>query len=220
MTGDMRDNLKHYLDLIKWLLNKEKTIKMNERIFDALLIADAEGRLPTMGEIAAVKESAQALEDSYRRLLLAKTFAQVRKLVEISYGLRTSQAYNDGPPAPTWKDSLTSSVYWLTFPIDELVSLCFEEDKNRMYIGYYGPPEIGEEFSRFLSFLRKEGPSALQGITEGPWYAYKYLTIDGTRQENADYIADLLGERHRTMKELVRAFKGERQSAGTKTTPS
>jgi hypothetical protein len=44
MAGDLRDNLKHYLDLIKWRLNEEKIMQMNERIFVTVQDSGTSGR--------------------------------------------------------------------------------------------------------------------------------------------------------------------------------
>jgi hypothetical protein len=214
MSEGMCDNLKHYLDLIKWRLNQEKVMQMNERIFDALQAADKENRLSTFGEITALRESAQALEECYRRLMRAKTFAAVRRLLE-ERGLKATHAYHDGWSEPTWYDDLLSQEHFFGFSVGDITIVAFGEDPKGMYTGYAIMPERkGEEVGLFGEFVRKEDPSAFAGQSNPYWYSYNYYVQndrarpeDGTRPQDVARLADNVLEMHRTMKHLVDKFR-------------
>lgn len=214
MAEDMRDNLKHYLDLLMWRLNTEKIIEMKETIFKMLSVADNEKRLPSIEEITSIRQSAQALEECYLRLMRVKTFAAVRRLLEEREHFGSCSDWRDGS-----SDLLsTDYVYW--YPVNELVVLGFGEDKGGVYLAY-GPPKVkGKVEMGFEAFVRKEDPSLFVGKSNEHWYAWDYPGIDATRPEDTVRLADLVISMRQKMESLVRHFKAASRTTILKTTPS
>jgi hypothetical protein len=81
----LHENLKHYLDLINFLLRKEKEEQVSEQMLESLRIADGESKLPTYEEIQDLCRDAQCLADTYRKLLRAKLFSEVGRLLRERY---------------------------------------------------------------------------------------------------------------------------------------
>jgi len=141
MSKGMGDNIRHYLDLIKWLLNQEKIMQMNEKILSALKMADNENRLPTLAEITHLRESAQALEERYRRYLRAKTVSAVQRLLHERDNLKQTDAYHEAfslerLETDEWFDDFTSNDYCFGVSVCGVVVVALGDDKNGIYTGY------------------------------------------------------------------------------------
>jgi hypothetical protein len=211
MGEGMADNLRHYLELIKWLLNKEKIMQMNERLFEALQKADKENRLPRLTEITALKESAQALESCYRRLVRAKMLSAVCRLLLERDGLKATHAYHDGWSEPTGEDDLRSTEYWYGFSIGDLIIVAIGEDSVGVYTGYCMPTNRGKEVKLFNKFVCGEDPSVFGGTSNDRWYSYEYEQVDGSRPEDTTHLADKALQMFRRMEHLVTKFSNVAQ---------
>lgn len=208
MPEGMRDNLRHYRDLIKWLLNNEKTMEMNERIFKELQNADKNKQLPEPGEIEVLKQSVLALEACYNRLLRAKTLSSVWQILQDRYGLTASHTYHDGwTPSPIWYDDLKSEEYFFGFCLDGIVIVAIGEDGKTPYVGYCVPEsEVkGQRQKQFREFVKKSS-SIFSGESNDYWYSYKYMK-DTIRQDDDLHLAEQLFNMYREMEGLVAAFK-------------
>jgi len=210
MSKGMSDNLKHYLDLIKWLLNREKIIQMNEKILNALQMADKENRLPTLIEITAVKESAQALEECYRRYKRATTISSVQRYLWEHYKLKQTDAYHDANydkwlETDKWFDDLRSEEYCFGFSIGGIVIVALGEDKRGIYTGY-SALNAGK-VEEFQEFVKKEKPSLFDGETSENWYSYTYdENVDGTHSDDVGILADKLFQMYRKAESVVAKF--------------
>lgn len=215
LQGGMLDNLRHYLDLIKWKLNQEKITQMNEQIFDVLRKLDRSNELPKLEEIMTLKESAQALEKCYRRFVRAKTFGDVRHLLEerdlkVSHSDSTRNGWANSP----LEDDLISDDYWFGISIGDLVIVALGAEDDKIYAGY-GVPSLGDgaapartdEMKRFENFVRKEEPSLFCEHNGTYWYSYFYLgEIDCTGPDDRRILADKMFDMCQRMKRLVSEF--------------
>jgi hypothetical protein len=207
MERGMTENLKHYLALIKWRLNKEKTMEMNERIFEALKRTEEEKGLPTIGEITALRESAQALEQCYRRLKRARTLCSVWRLLEDQHRLKSTHAYHgELLETPDWYEDLHSPECWFGYSFG-IVIVAVGEDANQIFTGYCKAPAKKEEAERFGEFVRKQDPSVFDGTPNPYWFSYaSYQQGDGTRSEDAVGLADKVQQMCQKMERLVAKF--------------
>lgn len=211
MLQGMSENLKHYLDLIKWRLNTEKIMQMNETIFAALKKADSENRLPTLAEIAAVKESAQVLDECYRRFKRAKMISAVQRLLLERDKLQQTDAFHDKWfETGIWFDDFSSNEYWFGFSVGGIVIVALGEDQEGgIYTGYCKVPTAKEEeVKKFDEFVRQQDSKVFTGKSNPYWFSFDYYPeIDGTLPEHIVLFADSLVQMFRNMNRLVTGFK-------------
>ena len=210
MTAEMCDNLKHYLSLIKWRLNKEKIMQMNEKIFEVLQLADEENRLPTPTEITALTESAKVLADCYQRLKRAKTISAVQRLLQDRYRLRQTHAFRDTwYETSEWSDDLYSVECFFGFSLGGIVIVALGEDKfGGIFTGYSAMPQTNvKQSEQFAELARRENGLFFAGKSGDNWFSYEYQKIDGTCPEHVALLADKVVLMYRKMDALVTKFQ-------------
>lgn len=214
MRAGMCDNLKHYRNLIKRMLNNERAMQMNEKIFEALQRADKEDRLVSLEDIVVLKDSVLTLEACYRRLMQAKMFSAVRRrlLQPDQLGREVDVTYHQawgGYTKTTWKDDLHSADYAYGFSIGDVGSVAFGADGGGVYTGFWKPAKGGEETGRFETYVKQEEPSVFTGKSNTWWYSFFYHPgIDGTRPEqHVAFLADEMVQKYKRMDKLVTRFK-------------
>jgi hypothetical protein len=187
----------------------ETPVQMNDKIFEALQKAADENRLPTLAEITAVKESAQALEDCYRRLKRAETISAVRRRLHGRYKLKQTDAYHDTwLETAEWYDDLKSTEYCFGFSVGGIVIVALGEDQGGIYTGYAAPKFKGKA-NQFEKFVRKEEPSVFDGVsTNDWWFSYTHpKNVDGTNPGDVAFLAGKMFQMYQNMERLVTKFK-------------
>jgi len=205
MQSGMRDNLSHYLNLIRFLINKQKELKMNHELLKQLEQAEKENRLPTWSQAESLQKSAgelkQCLESALRGKLLIEIESILQGKQEDVWLCMESEPTEKIVVANAYDERFGDSVD-LCVHADECVNVCFGGNNDGFWIGYMrsGSPD---KQKRLEPLIESEAEARIKS-TEGndqTWFAWvwrKEITYDNC-MNNASRLAEMLVEMRKSL---------------------
>jgi len=172
LSVEMRENLTHYRNLIRYLINKHMELDMNTKIL-AQLEQAGDAALPTWADVVAVKQSAEALQPCVESVLRGKL------LLAIFDGLPPEDAWlcldNDhsrrvnvnSPYDQCFLEDMNVCLH-----ADDRVAVCFGAGPTTVWLGYM---KIGDPTGQNVEEMVLQETSAWQQVDSGDeWYKYRW----------------------------------------------
>jgi glutathione peroxidase-family protein len=198
MHDGMRENLSHYLNLIKFLINKQKELKMNHELLKQLAEAEKRNRLPTWSQVESLQKSAVELKQCLESVLRGKLLLEIQRILQeqhvVVWLCLESEPTEKISVIDAYDERFGDSVD-LCVHADANVSVCFGGNNDGFWLGYMRSGSSDNQ-KRVEPFILSEAQSCIKS-SEGndkTWYAWvwrKEITY-GNCLANSSSIADKL----------------------------
>lgn len=216
---EMRDNLRHYSNLLRYLLWREREHAMQEKIFQLLKEADSTGTLPGWEEVIELKESVNKLETSYLLFLRSKLLLSIQRILREEKDLPPTLVcqFDDGriTDVQDFFEHPSAVQQWVGYRLDDVVMVAVGVDKSgQIYVGYQKPQGDEKEklWRKFQKFLERNYPEKLDGGDEHwygwHWYQDAKMVVNAYPQRVGALVNELV-KMHSEMMEILRTFSGQ-----------
>lgn len=229
VSMEMRENLTHYSNLLKYLLRKERVQTMRKEILENLRKADSEGTLPDWEQVVDLKNAADELMDCYRRLLRSKLLSDLQLTLQKDQHLDTGfvsvvDKIAKDEPSP-FVQPLAQEL-WLVCrsgdPVRVAVGIGIAEERDErvdIYIGYQRNPDksIEEAKQKRLENFLKSNPDLPHSENDDIWLGYDFYVINEVAEVYPNRMADLAAKVVKVHSDIKEALR--RYSKGLKSAP-
>ena len=210
MRDGMHENISHYRNLIRYLVNQQKEIKMNREILKKLELAENSDSLPTWSVVNDLQKSANDLLLCLQSVMRGKLLLAIKANLEEN-GLKSSHfrlnvdfSVIDIQGSPY--DEQFENDLVLCIQADDAVYVCY----GAVHWGFFfGLRKVGdlEKQAELQSFIRQEAANLKFDSFENPsWYAfrkqnlsYENMCVDKLAVTIAETMLDIckkIAERH------------------------
>jgi hypothetical protein len=198
MHDGMRENLSHYLNLIKFLINKQKELKMNHELLKQLAEAEKRNRLPTWSQVESLQKSAVELKQCLESVLRGKLLLEIQRILQeqhVNVWLCLESEPTEKISAVDAYDERFGDSVDLCVHADANVNVCFGGNNDGFWLGYMRSGSSDNQ-KKVEPFILSEAQSRIKS-SEGndkTWYAWvwrKEITY-GNCLDNSSRIAELL----------------------------
>ena len=217
---EMRENLSHYRNLLRYLNKQDKIRKMKMEIIDKLRQAYNNGELPSLEQVQNLRESTVALQECLESTLRVELLLRTQRILEEKMNLVTFLSSNDESTEDTKRYSRFDARMHepkLTLHVriedSQAVTVCVGIDPNNNYSPFwlgYGKRGNQDEQQKLLDVVMQESQSRLKRIdTDDPgFYNYAYYKPANhdicLLEETAVNLAEELSRMHDGMQEAIR----------------
>jgi hypothetical protein len=183
MDGGMTDNLRHYRDLIRHLIEKHKEFQMKSQILQQLLQAQDAGTMPKFSDMDSTRESIASLQKCLEQVYRAKLMREIHRLLtvqrkKVSFCLEAEPAEEISINSDF--DERFDANVDVCVSVDQGVRVCFG-GSGETWIGYMkqGRPE---DQKRVEARVLSEAKEQLKDVrTNDPkWFGWDYKAIGYT----------------------------------------
>lgn len=180
MQGGMLENISHYRNLIKYLVNKQKEVKMNAEILKQLEQAEKKNPLPTWSQVDSLLKSAVELKPCLESVLRGKLICEVRKVLK-EQGEQVCLHLDEDPAKEINADSPYDEQFGnnvnLCIYAGDAVRVCFGcgPEGDGFWLGYM-KASIPNRQKEIEEVLLLEAQAHLKDTTKTnhPWYFWDW----------------------------------------------
>ena len=205
LTGGMRQNLSHYRNLLTYLLNQNKEIRMQEDVLDRLRQAQAADELPTWQQVQQLKSSAETLQRGLETVLRGQLLLAVKARLEAA-GFRVELRAEKRLSKPLGEVTSFDQSFWdganVCVLVDESVSVCLGGNAWESWTGYMRNTERDEATGAKLSTIVEAARRRYARSTnenDPPWYKWGHQKFDYSamaKPSMVDEFVELLKDMH------------------------
>lgn len=199
MQGGMCENLSHYRNLIRYLVNKQKELKMNHEILKQLEQAEKKNLLPTWSQVESLQKSAIELKQCLESVVRGKMLLEIQKILlqrqvkDVWLCLETEPTEEIKDASP-YDERFGANVDLCVFA-DDTVSVCFGGGPEGFWLGYMrsDSPDKQKKMEQSILSEAQERIKSIEG-NDKTWYAWVWrreVTYDNC-EVNSSPIAEKL----------------------------
>ena len=185
MQAGMLENLSHYRNLVRYLVNSQKRLKMNREMLKQLEQAEKKSPLPTWSQVDRLEKSAAELKRCIESVLRGKLLLRIQTIlkdrnVEALFHLDDGSGTPERRPITSPFDERFEQGLFLGIRVNGFALACFgisppDDPDNPFFTGFMG---IGdkEDQEAYKDIVKKAAESSLKDITGSnpPWYAWRW----------------------------------------------
>ncbi len=222
MCNGMRENLSHYRNLIKYLVNQQKELAMNEDILKLMKQGFENSDIPTWFQVNRLTKAATALQPCFESMLRGKLLLNIKNALPenekpVFFQVENNEAKPCLPPPVSEFDPCFEKQMAVCLKEDEFhacIGACESEEGSHKFICFkaYFPSSNGDR--RIFEEVASESFGD-EKIVYGPWNTWAWdneTTYDNCQSEaTAERLAKTLLEMRDRLADLLNKGKTEQQ---------